>query len=181
MIIGKPLTASVSGDLKPKIIVIAPSGSTVSLDGAEGTEVSGVWTFDDVNLGNHTVTAINDGITRTKTVNVDKIGIFNVSIAFAVTIELTGSFSSSYGYVTIDGIKYSAAGSHTVPIGSQVYITVSSGSYSKRSYCIVSKNGIVLQHGYGTYAYTTDEDCTINFAENGSYLSGYYYSSAIKT
>lgn len=176
MIMGKPLTASVSGGLKPQIIVTAPGGSTVKLDGVTGSEVSGVWTFDDVSIGNHTVTATNYGITITVTVNVDSVAIFNVPIVFTKTVALTGAFSSSYGYVTIGGTKYYSSGSHAVPIGSQIGITVD-GSSS----CEITLNGVAVKSGTGTYNYTVNTDCSIAFTKHHSIWSGDYYTAAITT
>lgn len=176
MIIGKPLTALAVGGLTPKIVVTSQSGATVRLDGVTGTEVSGVWTFDNVSLGNHTVTATNYGRTISKVVNVDKTAIFNVSILITVTVNLTGSFSSSYGYVTIGGTKYYSSGSHAVPIGSQIGITVD-GSSS----CEITLNGVAVKSGTGTYNYTVNTDCSIAFTKHHSIWSGDYYTAAITT
>lgn len=40
-----------------------------------------------------------------------------------VTVTLSGSFSSSQGYVTIDGTKYKAETTLTVPNGTEITVT----------------------------------------------------------
>lgn len=73
------------GGLVPLIVVTAPTGSVVTCDSVQGTEVSGTWTFH-VAIGTHTIVATLGTKTKTETVNVDKVGLFSLTIQYITEI-----------------------------------------------------------------------------------------------
>ena len=77
------------------------------------------------------------------------------------TVTITGSGSSSWCYVTINGTKYTSAASVKVESGATVQITVG-GDVAK--YCYVSLDGTNVLSGSGTYTYTVTEDCSMKLA-----------------
>lgn len=89
------------------------------------------------------------------------------------TVELSGTFSSSNGYVTIDGTKYTSSGTYSAKKGDVVSIYVS-GSSSQRQNCYVELNGETVKSGYGEYNHTVTKDCIITMTRNGSTYNNYY-------
>ena len=98
---------SASGGLKPQIVVTAPTGSTVTCTTPggiiiQGIEVSGTWTFADLpGLGTYTINASNGTQSKAKSVAVDRIGVYQVSIGYRLYLynlgdectDVTGGFA----------------------------------------------------------------------------------------
>lgn len=166
--------------LKPQIVVTAPTGSTVTCTTPSGvvltaTEAGGTWMFANLpSLGTYTVTATLGSSSRTQSVTVDKVGRFAVTISFMVTITISGSFSKTYGYVTIDGTKYTSATTITVPEGTVIHISVSSNGSSHQNDCEVTLNNQTVQIGSGTYDHTANTNCTIEMTKHVSGFNSYY-------
>lgn len=70
----------------PRIVVTAPTGSTVTCTKGSitltATEVSGTWTFDVTDYGTWTVNAVKDGKSASDTVGVTEVKQYNVSLAY---------------------------------------------------------------------------------------------------
>ena len=70
----------------PRIVVTAPTGSTVTCvkDGVTltATEASGTWTFDVPDYGTWTVNAVKGGESASDTVGVTEVKQYNVSLAY---------------------------------------------------------------------------------------------------
>lgn len=77
------------------IEVSAPAGSTVSCDGEQGQEISGIWTFTVYTYGNHTIVATNGANTRTEIVNVDEAKTYNIEIVYAYYLYKNGDECTS--------------------------------------------------------------------------------------
>lgn len=79
---------------------------------------------------------------------------------YAVT--LSGSFNSSYGYVTINGTKYTSAQTVAVTAGTEISIYVAAQYSYMDDFAKVTLNGTTVQSGSGTYAHTVNSNCTIS-------------------
>ena len=104
--------AGVSGAV---IVVTAPTGSTVtaSLDGVVYTaqEVNGTWTFKVRKFGTYTVTATLGNQTASATVEVTEKKTYDVALAYAFKVTITGDGAGSMGstadaYIKIGGTEY---------------------------------------------------------------------------
>lgn len=77
------------GGLMPRIIVTAPTGSTVTcVKGAvtlTASEVSGTWTFNVPDYGTWTVNAVKGTDSASSEVVVDEIAVYNVEIVYLST------------------------------------------------------------------------------------------------
>ena len=75
-----------SEPLLPRLTVTAPTGSTVTCTNGSttltATEVSGSWTFDLPDYGTWTVNATQSGNSASKSVAVDTVKQYNVSLAY---------------------------------------------------------------------------------------------------
>ena len=73
--------------------------------------------------------------------------------------------TSGYGYITIDGTKYTGATTVEVPLGTAIAVTVSGGSSSARKRCRITLNSESVQSGSGTYTFTATDDAELVFAQ----------------
>lgn len=117
MIINSIITAS--GDLKPQIVVTAPTGSIVTCTTPggiiiQGVEISGTWTFADLpGLGTYTVNAALGTQSKTKSVVVDRAGMFEVNIFYRLylynlgdeCVDVTGGWTNQDYKYTADGVE----------------------------------------------------------------------------
>ena len=83
--------------------------------------------------------------------------------ATTVDVALSGTFSSSYGYVTIDGTKYTSAQTLTVVKGTSV--TVYCGSLLFQQNSIITLNGTTVAQGTADaaaeYTFSVTDSCSI--------------------
>jgi hypothetical protein len=97
------------------------------------------------------------------------------------TVKITGSPHSSYGYVTINGTKYTSDRTYTYTSKPTISVYVSATTSSDRSRCSVSLNGERVKTGYGSYDLSTEAtDIEISIGSSTG-ASGYYYSAHITT
>lgn len=105
MIIGKPLTASVSGGLKPEIIATAPNGATVTANGILPTrtvvgEETTDFIFGNLLIGSYLLISTNGQKSVTKTVTVDRAAQFRVDMPFhEFSVESVGTYFFAKGSV----------------------------------------------------------------------------------
>lgn len=106
-----PIISS-SGGLKPQIVVTAPTGSTVTCTTPggiviQGFEVSGTWMFSDLpGFGTYTITASLGSESNTKSVVVDRVARYKVTIAYRLYLynlgdectDVTGGWKRNYNY-----------------------------------------------------------------------------------
>lgn len=91
-----PIIQSSSGGLKPQIIVTAPTGSTVTCTTPGGIvltaiEISGTWTFANLpGLGTYTINASLGTESKVKSIVIDRIAVFQVSIAYKLYLYNRG-------------------------------------------------------------------------------------------
>lgn len=87
---------SASGGLKPQIVVTAPTGSTVTCTTPggiviQGIEISGTWAFANLpGLGTYTINASLGTQSKTKSVIVDRVGVFEVEIIYRLYLYNLG-------------------------------------------------------------------------------------------
>lgn len=90
-------------------------------------------------------------------------------------ITLTGTLTSSYATVTIDGIKYTTAQTLIVPAGTVISLYVGGMTTSSRKNCkITVDDNIVLSGSAGTYNLIAEKDLIIKvqYPINISVLAG---------
>lgn len=100
----------------------------------------------------------------------------------AYTVTASGTFSASYGYFTINGTKYYAAGTWT--FDSKPAITIKTSANGGASYagnCKITVNGETVSTGSNTYTLETDDDTIDIVFTEGTYSSRKYYSAAVTT
>lgn len=85
-----------------------------------------------------------------------------------VGVTLAGSFHTSYAYATIDGTKYTSAG--TVQ-GEAISVTVG-GMSPYTSNCAVYLDGVKVLNGAGTYQYTETKDIAVVFTAHTEAVFG---------
>lgn len=103
---------------------------------------------------------------------VDGVWVFGEQAFENCSVTTSGTFSTSYAYITYNGVTYSAATTLYIPYGDQVAIYVSGGS-SYKSSCYVQLNGTKVQTGDGTYTLTALGPTTIAFTKGSS---NFYYA-----
>lgn len=81
-----------------------------------------------------------------------------------VTVELSGTFDSTYAYVTIGGKTYTSAQTLTVEKGTEVAVAVYDSTSSK-SHATITLNGSsvssITTSGLITYSFTVTDNCKI--------------------
>lgn len=92
-----------------------------------------------------------------------------------LTMTLTGTFNSSYGYVTINGTKYKSAQTVEVEAGTEISVYV--GGRSSTGNCQVSLNGTKVHSGAGTYTFVPTNNATIKMSMSGSSYYSYYFAT----
>ena len=95
-----------------------------------------------------------------------------------VDVALSGKFDSYYGYVTIDGTKYTSAQTLTVAKGTSVTVRCSSPMASDRGNAKITLNGTTVAQGASTeaaeYTFAVTDNCTITVTKGGTSQSRYY-------
>ena len=95
-----------------------------------------------------------------------------------VDVALSGTFDSSYGYVTIDGTKYTSAQTLKVAKGTSVTVRCSSNMASDRWNAKITLNGTTVAQGASTeaaeYTFAATDNCTITVTKAGTSQSRYY-------
>lgn len=99
-----------------------------------------------------------------------------------VTLSLTGSYDSSYGYVLVDGTKYTGVQTLTLEKGTEITVFCSSSNRTARARSYVRLNGTDVATGTSSaaaqYTYTLTSNTAIRMA-NGTYNSYAYYYGII--
>lgn len=80
-------------------------------------------------------------------------------------VEYSGTFSSDYAYVMIDGVKYTEAGTQTVNSGDAITIYVSGSTGPYRDMCYITLDGVSVQNGHGKYEYTARKKTELVFGK----------------
>ena len=148
-----------NGGISPRIIVTAPTGSTVtcSKDSTTltATEVSGTWTFNVPDYGTWTVTGTLGATTESKAVVVDQVKLYTTSIDY-----LDDTFSANTWEDIIGACQSGSAPAEWV-VGNQKTMTINSASYTVtiigKNHDTYSSDGVTkapltfqLQDCYGT-------------------------------
>lgn len=98
------------------------------------------------------------------------------------TVNISGTFNQTYGYLTINGTKITTAGTRTYSSKPTIKAFVSSSQSNLRSKCYVSHNGTVLKSGYGEYTLSIDAETMdikmLQVEDPSTYL---YYAVEITT
>lgn len=97
----------------------------------------------------------------------------------ALTVQITGNPSKTYGYVTINETDYTAEAILKVDRHQTISVTVSGYDVYVQSNCEITLNGAIVQSGKGTYTFNADSDVIIDLVRNGS--SYPYYTCSITT
>ena len=102
-------------------------------------------------------------------------------IAFApstITVNITGSGSSQYAYVTVNGTKYTTATTIECEAGTEISIKVSGTNITNSQKSQITLNGTVVASGTtsgAVYSFAPDTDVVnIELTKNGSGLNTYY-------
>ena len=86
----------------------------------------------------------------------------NQSDAKRITITITGTGSTNYCYVEINGVKYTSAKNITIAEGTEVSVYVGTNvSYVANTNCYVKMDGTTVHKGAGTYTFCPTSDCSI--------------------
>lgn len=100
--------------------------------------------------------------------------------ATTVDVALSGTFDSTYGYVTIDGTKYTSAQTLTVAKGTSVTVYCSSSQSSYFTKCEITLNGTTVAKGTKgsppEYTFAATDNCTIVLSKTSWYN---YFTAAI--
>lgn len=98
------------------------------------------------------------------------------------TVNISGTFNQTYGYLTINGTKITTAGTRTYSSKPTISVYISSSQSNLRSKCYVSHNGTVLKSGYGEYTLSIDAETMdikmLQVQDPSTYL---YYAVEITT
>lgn len=85
--------------------------------------------------------------------------------ATTVNVALSGVFDSSYGYVTIDGTKYTSAQTLKVAKGTSVTVYCWSDRSSTKSRATITLNGTTVAKGTNSaaaeYTFAVTDNCSI--------------------
>ncbi len=99
--------------------------------------------------------------------------------ATTVDVTLSGTFNSTYGYVTIDGTKYTSAQTLTVAKGTSVTVYCGSGN----SFIVRTKitlNGTTVAEGTSSagaeYTFAVTDNCAITVTKKNVSGHIYYYA-----
>lgn len=86
----------------------------------------------------------------------------NQSDAKTITITITGTGSTRYCYVEINGVKYTSAKNITIAEGTEVSVYVDTNlSQMANMNCSIEMDGTTVQKGVGTYTFCPTSDCSI--------------------
>lgn len=96
--------------------------------------------------------------------------------ATTVDVALSGTFSSSYGYVTIDGTQYTSA--KTVTVAKGTIVTVYCWSLMNKQKAKITLNGTTVAQGTSDaaaeYTFAVTDNCTITVKKFGTASTTYY-------
>ena len=85
--------------------------------------------------------------------------------ATTVDVALSGDFHSTYGYVTIDGTKYTSAQTVTVAKGTSVTVLCAARMPANLKNCKITLNGTTVAQGgkesLAEYTFAIADNCTI--------------------
>ena len=101
-----------------------------------------------------------------------------------LTIELGGSFDNSYGYVTIDGTKYTSAQTVEVESGASVFVRCGTATAFFQTFCKITLNGAEVAAGTwdtagaAKYTFAATDNCKIVMTKNTN-MGNPYYTAAI--
>ena len=108
-----------------------------------------------------------------------------VVITLPTTLDLLGNMNSNYGYVIIDGTKYSSAQTITAEIGTEVTVFCSSELPSGQQKSFITKNRVTVAKGTSadgaTYTWVITGATEVKFTRNTGELNIPYWSAAITT
>ena len=96
-------------------------------------------------------------------------------------VALSGTFNSKYGYVTIDGTKYTSAQTLTVAKGTSVTVYCGSERYQIQALSTITLNGTTVAQGTysaaAEYTFAVTDSCGV--ALKRKLGDDYYYTAAI--
>lgn len=96
-----------------------------------------------------------------------------------VDVVLSGTFDSTYGYVTIDGTKYTSAQTLTVAKGTSVTVYCSGRGRPDISY--IKLNGTTVAQGTisaaAEYTFAVTDNCSITVGNGGTGNLFYFYAA----
>ena len=104
---------------------------------------------------------------------------YEIAFSSPVTVSWSGKFDSTYSYVTVNGTKYTNAGSGTYEQPPSISVRVNSSTSKSR--CYVKLNGTTVQDGSGAYTFTPDPGSTVTIKMTYSNDSYKYYYATITT
>lgn len=95
-----------------------------------------------------------------------------------VDVALSGKFDSYYGYVTIDGTKYTSVQTLTVAKGTSVTVYCWSSADVYKKNAKITLNGTTVANGTtnaaAEYTFAATDNCGIVMTINGSSKKSYY-------
>ena len=101
--------------------------------------------------------------------------------ATTVDVALSGTFNSTYGYVTIDGTKYTSAQTLTVAKGTSVTVYCGSSSSRLRVKSTITLNGTTVAQGTSSagaeYTFAVTDSCGVALERKSQ--NGTYYTASI--
>ena len=108
-----------------------------------------------------------------------------VAITLTTTLDLSGNMNSNYGYVIIDGTKYSSVQTILVEIGAEVTVFCSSELPSGQQKSFITKNRVTVAKGTSTdgatYTWVITGATEVKFTRHAGSAGVYYWSAAITT
>ena len=114
-----------------------------------------------------------------------KKALMTPSTTIVVNLTLSGRLDSSYGYMIIDGTKYSSAQTITAEIGTEVTVFCSSAVSSNRKNCTITKDSNIVASGTSAdgaaYTWVLTGAANISILRSGSSSSRYYWTATITT
>lgn len=130
----------------------------------------------EINKGKTLINGTAYKIERSKYYNVTMRGRVGGTDGYSDT-----GFSTSKGYVTINGNKYATSSDVQIIDGTQVSVTVGSSHSDQEYRCYVELNGVTVHSGAGTYHFTPTNNCQITVVfcvdiVNWTYIQWYYAS-----
>lgn len=101
--------------------------------------------------------------------------------AMTVDVVLSGTFDSSYGYVTIDGTKYTSAQTLKVAKGTSVTVYCGGSSSTLLVKSTITLNGTTVAQGTSSagaeYTFAVTDSCGVALERKTQ--NGRYYTAAI--
>lgn len=109
--------------------------------------------------------------------------VYEISFGSTCVVTISGTLDSTYGYVTINGTKYTTTGTYELkkPVTISVYV---GSNYVQHGniYCSVTLDGTKVQGGMGAYEFETEANTvTIEFAKKESSSKYYSFYATITT